>query len=231
MNGQAAQLIAYGRYTRCCRRQYWGLRSVRSFLLRRSRSPAATMSSASSEREPGAPDVAATAAVAPPTCGTPNAVTGDDGRPMTPRAAVPPSAESTPSQSLNASIDRSKLEQQRLKTTKKQIVKELRNAERKRKRRSERARQLTDKGFLSVMPVRKEKKKEPTAGGGPEEADSNTDLACQSTALAPEPRAVNHAQQRSPSRACLQHDWTRGLLQYCRPGLLSRRLAVLAGVL
>ena len=112
--------------------------------------------------------------MAPPTCGTFNTVAGDDGA-NTPRAAAPPSAESTPSQSLNASIERLKLEQHRLKTSKKQIVKELRNAERKRKRLRERARQLTDEDLLSVMLMRKEKKKEPTAAGGPEDAESNTD--------------------------------------------------------
>ena len=116
-----------------------------------------------------------TSSVAPPTCGTPSTVTSDDGRPVTPRDAAPPSAESTPSQSLNASIERLKLEQHRLKTTKKQIVKELRNAERKRKRLRERARQLTDEDLLSVMLMRKEKKNEPTAAGGPEDAESNTD--------------------------------------------------------
>ena len=108
-----------------------------------------------------------TAAVALPTGATANTVTGDDGRPMTPPAAAPPSAESTPSKSLNASIERLKLEQHRLKTSKKQIVKELRNAERQRKRLRERACQLTDEGLLSVMLMRKDKKKEPTAGGGP----------------------------------------------------------------
>ena len=94
---------------------------------------------------------------------------------MDDQAAVPPSAESTQSQSLNASIERLKLEQHRLKTSKKQIVKELRNAERKRKRLRERAGQLTDEDLLSVMLMRKEKKKEPTAAGGPEETESNTD--------------------------------------------------------
>ena len=77
---------------------------------------------------------------------------------MSPRAAAPPSAGSTPSQSLNASIDRLKLEQHRLNTTKKQIVKELRNAERKRKRLRERVRQLTDEDLLSVMLMRKDKR-------------------------------------------------------------------------
>ena len=115
------------------------------------------------------------AAVAPPTGATASTITGDDGRPMTPRAAVPPSAESTPSQSLNASIVRLQLEQHRLKTTKKQIVKELRDPESKRKRLRERARQLTDKDLLSAMLMRKEKKKEPTAAGGPDETESNTD--------------------------------------------------------
>jgi hypothetical protein len=70
-DGQIAQLIAYGRYTHCRRHHCWNPRSVRCFFLRQSRSPAAAMSSASSEREPGAPDVAAKAAVAPPTCATP----------------------------------------------------------------------------------------------------------------------------------------------------------------
>ena len=51
------------------------------------------------------------------------------------------------------------MEQHRLKTTKKQIVKELRSAERKRKRLRERARQLTDEDLLSAMLMRKEKKK------------------------------------------------------------------------
>ena len=78
---------------------------------------------------------------------------------MTPPAAAPPSAESTPSKSLNASIERLKLEQHRLKTTKKQSVKELRNAERKRKRLRGRTWQLTDKDLLSVMLMRKENKK------------------------------------------------------------------------
>ena len=154
MDGQIAQLIAYGRYTHCRRHRCWNPRSVRCFFLRRSRSPATAMSSASSEREPCAPDIAATAAVAPPTCGTPSTVTSDDGRPTSPRAAVPPSAGSTPSQSLNASIEGFKLEQRRLKTTKNLIVKELCNDERKRKRLRERARQLTDKDLLSVMLMR-----------------------------------------------------------------------------
>ena len=77
---------------------------------------------------------------------------------MAPRAAAPPSAGTTPSQSLNASVDRLKLEPRRLKTSRRQIVKHLRNAERKRKRR-ERARQHTDEDLLSVMLMRKEKKR------------------------------------------------------------------------
>ena len=81
-----------------------------------------------------APDIAATAAVVPRNGATASTVAGNDGRPMTPRVAAPPSADTTPSQPLNASIDRLKLEQHRLKTTKKQIIEELRNAERKRKR-------------------------------------------------------------------------------------------------
>ena len=62
-----------------------------------------------------------------------------------------------------------------MKTTKKQFVKELCNAERKRKRLRERARQLTDKDLLSVMLMRKERKKEPTAASGREDAERNTD--------------------------------------------------------
>ena len=96
---------------------------------------------------------------------------------MTARAAVPPSAATTPSQSLNASIDRLKLEQRRLKTSKKHNVKELRNAERKRKRLRERARQLTDEDLLSVMLLRKEKKKEPTAAAAAEDAETKTDAS------------------------------------------------------
>jgi hypothetical protein len=155
MDGRIAQLIAYGRYAHCRRHQCWRPRSVHSFFLRRSRSPATAMSSASSEREPGAPQVAATAAVTPPTGATTSTVTGDDGRPMTPRAAMPPSAESAPLQSLNASNDLLKLEQRRLKTSRKQIVRALRNAERKRRRLRERAWQLTDEDLLSVMLMRK----------------------------------------------------------------------------
>jgi len=133
MDGQIAQFIPSPRHTQCRRHLGWSPRSVRSFFLRRSLSPAAAMSSAS-EREPCGPDVAATAAVAPPTSASSSTVSGDDERPMTPRAAAPPSAGTTPSQSLNAGIDRFKLEQHRLTTSKKQIVKELRNAERKRRR-------------------------------------------------------------------------------------------------
>ena len=73
---------------------------------------------------------------------------------MTPRAAAPPSAGAAPSQFLNANIDRLKLEQRRRKTSKKQIVKELRNAERKRKRLRERARQLMNEDIFSVMLIR-----------------------------------------------------------------------------
>ena len=51
----------------------------------------------------------------------------------------------------------------------------MRNAERKRKRLRERARQLTDEDLFSVMLMRNERKKEPTAAGGPEETESNTD--------------------------------------------------------
>ncbi len=58
---------------------------------------------------------------------------------------------------------------------KKQIVKDLRNAERKRKRLRELARQLTDEGLLSVMLMGRDIKKEATAAGTPEEAESNTD--------------------------------------------------------
>ena len=77
------------------------------------------------------------------------------------------------------------MEQHRLKTSRKQIVKELRNAERKRKRLRDRARQLTDEDLLSVMLMRKEKKKEPTAAAAPENADTKTD-AC---AAVPSPSA------------------------------------------
>ena len=104
---------------------------------------------------------------------------------MTPPAAAPPSAESTPSKSLNASIERLKLEQHRLKTSKKQIVQELRSAERKRKRLRERARQLTDEGLLSVMLMRKEKKQEPTAAA----ASENEDTKAEACAAVPSPRA------------------------------------------
>ena len=52
---------------------------------------------------------------------------------------------------------------------------ELRNAKRKRKRLRERARQLTDEDLLSVMLMRRDKTKEPTAAGSPEDAESNTD--------------------------------------------------------
>ena len=77
------------------------------------------------------------------------------------------------------------MEQHRLKASRKQIVKELRNAERKRKRLRERARQLTDEDLLSVMLMRKEKKKEPTYAAAPQNADTNTD-AC---AAVPSPSA------------------------------------------
>ena len=220
MDGQIAQLIAYGCYTHCRSHECWRPRTVHSFFLRRSRSPATAMSSASSERELGALQVAATAAVTPPTGATTSTVAGDNGRPMTPPAAVPPSAESTPSQSLNASTDRLKLEQHRLKTIKKQIVKELRNAERKRKRLRERAPAHGRGPALGhVRAERKEKRNRRPQVAQKTQRATRT-LARQSTALAPEPCAANHAQQRSPLRACLQHAWTRRLLQYCRPGPL-----------
>ena len=184
MDGQVAQFIPSPHHTQCRRHLGWSPRSVRSFVLRRSLSLAAAMSSAS-EREPCGPDVAATAAVAPPTSASSSTVSGDDERPMTPRAAVPPSAGTTPSQSLNASIDRLKLEQHRLKTSKKQIVKELRNAERKRRRLRERARQLTDEDLLSVMLMRKEKKKEATAAA----ASENEDTKAEACAAVPSPSA------------------------------------------
>ena len=177
MYGQVAQLITYARHTQRRRHLCWSPRAVCGFFSGRSRLPAGVMSSASAEREPCAPDIAATAAVAPPTGAPSSAVPGDDGRPMTPRSAVPPSADTTPSQPLNASIDRLKLEQHQLKTTKKQIFEDLRNAERKRKRLRERARQLTHEDLLSVMVVRRDKKKEATAAAAPEDAETNTD-AC-----------------------------------------------------
>ena len=96
---------------------------------------------------------------------------------MAPRVAAPPSADTTPSQSLNASIDRLKLEQRRLKTTKQQIVKELRSAERKRKGFRERERQLTDKDLLLVVRAREGKNNEATAADAPEDAETNAD-AC-----------------------------------------------------
>ena len=103
---------------------------------------------------------------------------------MTLRAAVPLSAGTKPSQSLHASIDRLKLEQHRLKTSKKQIVKELRNAERKRRRLRERARQLTDEDLLSVMVMRKRKENEATAAAASDNED--TKEAC---AAVPSPSA------------------------------------------
>ena len=119
---------------------------------------------------------------------------------------MPPSAGTTPSQSLNASINRLKLEQRRLKNSKKQIVKELRNAERKRKRLRERARQLKDEDLLAAMLMRAEIQRSRRPQVAQKTQRATRTLARQSTALAPEPCAVNHAQQRSPSRvspACL----------------------------
>ena len=74
---------------------------------------------------------------------------------------------------LNASIDRLKLEQHRLLPARSKSS--LRNAERKRKRLRERARQLTDEDLLSATLMRKEKKKGIHGAGGPEGAQSNTD--------------------------------------------------------
>ena len=64
-----------------------------------------------------------------------------------------------------------KQEQHQLKASKKHIQKKLRKAERKWKRLRERAHQLTDRGLVSVMLMRNEKKKDMTAAavaGAPE---------------------------------------------------------------
>jgi len=66
-------------------------------------------------------------------------------------------AEKSP---LNRNIERLKQEQQELKTAKKRLQKELHNAERKRKRLRDRARQLTDEDLVSVLQMRGEKKQE-----------------------------------------------------------------------
>ena len=166
------------------------------------------------------------AAVAPPTSASSSTVSGDDARPTTPRAAAPPSAGTTPSQSLHASIDRLKLEQHRPKTSQKQIVKKLRESERKRRRLRERARQLTDEDLLLSCSCGKKRKRKRRPQLPQRTKTPKRKLARQPPAPAPARGAVKHAQQRSPSRACLQQQCPRPFLQYCRSGPLQRRLAV-----
>jgi acetyl-CoA carboxylase carboxyltransferase component len=62
---------------------------------------------------------------------------------------------------LNKKIAELKAAQAKMHEDKKRLKKELRNAERKRKRIKERARQLTDEDLVAVLMMRKEHRREP----------------------------------------------------------------------
>ena len=83
--------------------------------------------------------------------------TSDSG---TSEIAVPAMAKATGPSPLNKHIQQLKEQQAALKTQKKALQKNLRNAERKRRRLRERARQLTDDDLVSVLLMRQEKQKE-----------------------------------------------------------------------
>ena len=89
--------------------------------------------------------------------------------------AVPAMAKATGPSPLNKHIQQLKEQQAALKTQKKALQKNLRNAERKRRRLRERARQLTDDDLVSVLLMRQEKQKEDISdenGHGDEDSKS-----------------------------------------------------------
>ena len=75
-----------------------------------------------------------------------------------------------PKDPLGAQIEALRKEQQELKDQKKRLQKDLRNAERKKKRLSERARRLTDKDLVAVLMMRKNQRE--ARGGQPVEGDA-----------------------------------------------------------
>jgi len=93
------------------------------------------------------------------TAGTKRAVAGSSDS-ATSDIAVPAMAKATGPSPLNKHIQQLKEQQAALKTQKKALQKNLRNAERKRRRLRERARQLTDDDLVSVLLMRQEKQKE-----------------------------------------------------------------------
>ena len=62
-------------------------------------------------------------------------------------------------------------------------MKELRKAERKRRRLCDRARQLTDADLLSVIVVRKEKEKDATATAAADDPKTKTDASAGAQSL------------------------------------------------
>ena len=75
-----------------------------------------------------------------------------------------------PKDPLGAQIEALRKEQQDIKDKKKRLQKDLRNAERKKRRLSERARRLSDKDLVAVLMMRKNQRE--ARGGQPVEGDT-----------------------------------------------------------
>jgi len=78
---------------------------------------------------------------------------------------------------LNKKIADLKAEQARMLAAKKRLSKDLRNAERKRKRIKERARQLTDEDLVAVLMMRKETRSTAAAATAASPKETDTSLA------------------------------------------------------
>ena len=88
-----------------------------------------------------------------------------------------------PKDPLGAQIEALKKEQQEMKDKKKRLQKDLRNAVRKKKRLSDRARRLSDKDLVAVLMMRKNQRE--ARGGQPVEGEETGALRLADAAAAP----------------------------------------------